>query len=75
MKKRVLATALWFYTGWYAGALFAQVAGLNPVLGLILGTAVAAIVGVDPRNLIWNPTARAQTASPRGRSATAPTSI
>jgi hypothetical protein len=54
MKKRVAATLLWFYSMWYAGAMIATVFGLSPVLGPILGTAAAAIVGGDPRRLIWS---------------------
>ena len=53
MKKRAAAAILWFYAGWYAGASIAFVAGLSPVLGPILGIAAAAIVGVDPRRMIW----------------------
>jgi hypothetical protein len=76
MKKRALATVLWFYTGWYAGALLAQVVGLSPALGLIIGTAAAAIVGIDPRAIIWSPTTRTVSKqAPRGHSATAAPSI
>ncbi len=76
MKKRALATVLWFYTGWYAGALLAQVVGLSPVLGLIIGTAAAAIVGVDPRGFIWTQTTRPTSKpAPRGHSATAAPSM
>ncbi|HEV7809303.1 MAG TPA: hypothetical protein VGO64_01785 [Candidatus Limnocylindrales bacterium] len=76
MKKRALATVLWFYSGWYAGALLAQVVGLSPVLGLIIGTAAAAIVGVDPRGFIWTQTTRPSAKqAPRGHSATAAPSI
>ncbi len=63
MKKRVAATLLWFYSMWYAGAMIATLFGLSPVLGPIFGTAAAAIVGGDPRHLIW------------ARSAAAPASV
>jgi hypothetical protein len=53
MKKRALAAVLWFYSMWYAGAMIAQVAGLSPALGPILGTAAAAIIAGDPRGIIW----------------------
>ena len=56
MKKRVLAALLWFYAMWYAGAMVAQVFGLSPALGPILGTASAAIIAVDPRHIIWKST-------------------
>lgn len=53
MKKRAAAAILWFYAGWFVGAAVAFVAGLSPALGPILGTAAAAIVAVDPRQLFW----------------------
>jgi hypothetical protein len=53
MKKRVLAAFLWFYAGWYAGALLADFTGVSAILGPILGAAAAAIVVGDPRGLIW----------------------
>jgi hypothetical protein len=53
MKKRALAGILWFYGVWYAGAMIAETLGLSPVLGPILATAVASIVVLDPRRIIW----------------------
>jgi len=53
MKKRVFAALLWFYTGWYAGAILASVLGVSPVLGPIIGVAAAALVVGDPRRIIW----------------------
>jgi hypothetical protein len=53
MKKRVLAAFLWFYTGWYAGALVANLLEVSPMLGPILGAAAAAIIVGDPRRIIW----------------------
>ena len=57
MKKRVLATGLWFYAAWFAGAMIAFATGLSPALGPILGTAAGAVVGLDPMHLIWPRTA------------------
>ena len=51
--KRIAATALWFYAGWFAGAFAAFVLGASPVLGPIVGTALGAFVGVDPQRLFW----------------------
>lgn len=56
--KRTVAALIWFYTGWTAGAFIDFVAGMNgvtigPVLGIVLGTAAAAIIAGDPRQLIW----------------------
>ena len=63
MSKRILAAFLWFYTGWYAGAMLAEVLSLSPVLGPIIGAAAAGLIVGDPRRMIW--TARTvRTASP-----------
>ena len=63
--KRAAAALIWFYAGWTAGAFVDYVAGMSgivigPVLGIVLGTAAAAIVAGDPRRLIWH---RAQPAA------------
>ena len=55
MKKRAFAAVLWFYTGWYAGAVIAHLLGISVLLGPILGTAVAALIAGDPRGIIWTP--------------------
>jgi hypothetical protein len=72
MKKRVVATVLWFYAGWYAGAMIAELFGLSAALGPILGTAAAAIVGGDPRHLIWGRTRVAPSAESVDVAAPAP---
>ena len=53
MSKRVFAAILWFYTGWYAGALLATMAGISPVIGPIIGAAAAGLFVGDPRRIIW----------------------
>lgn len=53
MKKRVLAALLWFYTGWYGGAIVAHFLGISELLGPVLGAAIAAFVAGDPRGIIW----------------------
>ena len=60
MTKRILSAALWFYTGWYAGAMIAFHLGISEAIGPLLGTAAAALFAGDPRGLIWKrqPTAR-----------------
>lgn len=65
MKKRILATFLWFYAGWYAGAIAAWILGVSPMLGPILGTAAAALVVADPRRIFWFP--RRRTPAPTDR--------
>lgn len=54
MKKRVLAALLWFYTGWYAGAMIGDAVGVSPLFGPILGAAAAALIAGDPRGVIWS---------------------
>jgi hypothetical protein len=53
MKKRILATFLWFFAGWYAGAFLAEFLGVSQLLGPIIGMAAAGLVAGDPRRIIW----------------------
>lgn len=53
MTKRLLATFLWFYTGWYAGAFIASILGVSSVLGPILGVSAALLIGRDPLHRVW----------------------
>ena len=59
MTKRVLAAMLWFYTGWYAGALLAEAFGVSPFLGPLIGAAAAGLIAGDPRRIIWTSRATA----------------
>ena len=61
MKKRTFAAILWFYTGWYAGAILAEFLSVSPVLGPIIGAAAAGLIVGDPRRIIW--TARTASAA------------
>jgi hypothetical protein len=54
MKKRIFATFLWFYVGWYGGAMLAEFLGVSPVLGPIIGATAAALFVGDPRRIIWS---------------------
>ena len=72
MTKRVVATVLWFYAGWYAGAMIAFLFGLSAALGPILATAAAGVVGLDPRHLIWARPASSSSAKPGRPSRAAP---
>jgi hypothetical protein len=54
MKKRVFAAILWFYTGWYAGALLAEFVGVSPLLGPLIGAVTAGLIVGDPRRIIWS---------------------
>ena len=53
MKKRILAAFLWFYAGWYAGAIIAEFVHVSPLLGPLIGAVAAALVAGDPRHIIW----------------------
>ena len=53
MKKRLLATVLWFYATWYAWSILADMTGMPALPGPAVGLAVAAFVGLDPMNRIW----------------------
>lgn len=68
MTKRVLAAMLWFYTGWYAGAMLADIIGVSPFLGPLIGAAAAGLIAGDPRRIIWTSRAKAPetTSVPKG---------
>ena len=71
MTKRVAAAFLWFYTGWYAGAMIAAFLGVSPVIGPILGAAAAGFLVGDPLRIIWTrPAPKAVAASTTVESAT-----
>ena len=53
MKKRAFAAVLWFYVGWYGGAMLAEFLGVSPLLGPLIGTAAAVLFVGDPRGIIW----------------------
>ena len=54
MKKRALSAVLWFYCGWYAGAMVAHALNVSIAIGPILGVAAAALIAGDPRGIIWS---------------------
>jgi hypothetical protein len=54
MKKRALSAVLWFYCGWYAGAMVAYALNVSIAIGPILGVAAAALIAGDPRGIIWS---------------------
>ncbi|HEV8280898.1 MAG TPA: hypothetical protein VGQ02_03500 [Candidatus Limnocylindrales bacterium] len=62
MKKRIFAAFLWFYTGWYGGAILSEFLGVSPVLGPLIGAAAAALFVGDPRRIIWTAKSIASTA-------------
>jgi hypothetical protein len=54
MKKRALSAVLWFYCGWYAGAMVAHALNVSIAIGPILGVAAATLIAGDPRGIIWS---------------------
>ncbi len=53
MKKRVLASLLWFYAGWFAGASVAAFFDLGPAIGPIVGSAAAVAVALAPSRYLF----------------------
>ena len=64
MTKRVVAAFLWFYTGWYAGAMLAAFVGISPIVGPIVGAAAAGLFVADPFHLVWARPAEAVAPAP-----------
>ena len=54
MKKRALSAVLWFYCGWYAGAMIAHALDVSIAIGPILGVVAAALIAGDPLGIIWS---------------------
>ena len=54
MTKRILAAFLWFFAGWYGGAILAEFLGVSDLLGPIIGAAAAGLMVGDPRRIIWH---------------------
>jgi hypothetical protein len=53
MKKRLLASALWFYATWYGLSILANLTGMPGSAGPVIALAVALFVGMDPMHRIW----------------------
>ena len=53
MTKRVIATFLWFYTGWYLGAEIAYFTGLNAIVGPAVGIGAALFLIYGPTQGLW----------------------
>ena len=66
MAKRILAAFLWFYAGWYGGAMLAELLGVSSVLGVIIGAAAAVLIVGDPRGMIWGTRAQRPAPGPEG---------
>ncbi len=53
MHKRLLATSLWLFAGWYIGAAMTVYLGLPEIVGMLPGIAMAWLVAVDPMHRLW----------------------
>lgn len=69
MNRRLLAGALWFLAGWYAGAMLAEILSLTPYLGPIIGIAASGLILGDPRRIIWTTRAAEEASATSGQSA------
>jgi hypothetical protein len=63
MVKRVVASALWFFSVGWAYALVAYFTGLPADGGLVVGALVAAFVFLDPTGFFWGSKSRASSAT------------
>ena len=53
MKKRIVTTAMWAFTGWWIGALLTGAIGVPLIWSLIPATVLGALVYWDPTNVLW----------------------
>jgi hypothetical protein len=60
MIKRLGMSLIWFYAGWYAGAMAAFFGGFSPMIGPVIGVLAAAFYIGDTRGM-WG-TRRAKAA-------------
>jgi hypothetical protein len=58
MTKRALAIVLWFIAGWYLGTTLAFVFHLSSLLAPAVALLGSALMGGDPRHVIWKDDAR-----------------
>jgi hypothetical protein len=53
MVKRLSSVALWFIAVGWGFNLLGLITGTPPIVGIVVGAAVAAFVGIDPLHLFW----------------------
>jgi hypothetical protein len=53
MAKRTVSAVLWLFAVAWGFNYISLITGAPPILGILLGAAVAAFVGVDPLHAIW----------------------
>jgi hypothetical protein len=53
MVKRIASATLWFLAVGWGFNLLGLITGTPPIMGLAVGIAAGAFVGLDPRHLSW----------------------
>ena len=53
MVKRIASATLWFIAVGWGFNLLGLITGTPPIMGMALGVAVGAFVGIDPKHLFW----------------------
>ncbi len=53
MKLRIASAVLWFLAGWGVAGTIAISLGLNQAIGPLVGVAWAALVVIDPKDVVW----------------------
>jgi hypothetical protein len=53
MKLRTVSCLLWFLAGWGVAGTVAINLGLSQMVGPLVGVAWAALVIVDPKDVVW----------------------
>jgi hypothetical protein len=51
--KRLAATILWFFAGWYLAAVAAWLTGMPSAIAPIFAIITAAVIWTDPRKRLW----------------------
>ena len=63
MIKRLGMSLIWFYAGWYAGAMAAFFGGFTPLIGTVVGVVAAAFYIGDTRGMWGTRQKRSSTAA------------
>jgi hypothetical protein len=53
MTLRIVSAVLWFIAGWFVSGTIAVSLGLNPAVAPLVGIVWAAVVVIDPKDLVW----------------------
>lgn len=64
MKKRLLATSIWFYGAWTAAAGTTYLFGWNEAIAPVVGLLAGVVVWFDPKHVMWPRAAHAPSKEP-----------